>query len=362
MHVLKTTLFLMFLLGLTGSLRAAEELDAILAEIPSSEGAAVVWLTGNDRREQLWVVDLIGDAHWRRSIPEPTRILTAEEQQTVAVRFGVRQYPVCLLLAADGTEVGRLQATDNVAEFHRQLGKRLQAARVFLRHRNAPLQTSADGSNAYWLGLFHWQRGERFKARRWFDRFLAQDPLNHERGREQYAHVLYLRGEHAMDCGRPHKATLLFEKARRTSGDRLQTARYLLAEARALQRSGRTDEALDRLSRQLAQTDAPASGLEDRLLFTLAYLQLEHGQSTKAQAAFVALITTFPASRYAHRARHHLQVTQLLPTANAETDEPTTSDAPESNVIDHHLSHGTKPPVEPTDSTALRRAVWLRRR
>ena len=131
----------------------------------------LVWIVSGDRRERLRVDDLISSPAWTRTVDAPRPVvLDASKQPSARVRFGARHLPVCLVIARDGSEVGRVEQRecsheDELLETIRDV---LEAARA----HQTPLREGAEASppsRLFWLGYFHWRRGERAEAVRLFD-------------------------------------------------------------------------------------------------------------------------------------------------------------------------------------------------
>ena len=292
--------------------RGADAVSRLLENLAPDEEYLIVWVISSDRGQMLWLEDLSSTTRWSKTIgSNPTTTLHAEKNRSFLIRFAIdiEHVPLCLVLDASGREVGRARVgsltKDAFGTLSIQLADLLKAAEASRRHGNGVAVRDGDPSTLFWLGYFHWNRGERYKALRWFEEFAALPCTENGADSQLKARALYRHGEHALESGQSQKAAGLFARALDLTRSPEHAARCALARARSLRRLGKSDLAIQSLEIQLRSRKS--SRLQDRLLYCLGYLYLDVGHREKARKAFTECTTNFPASAYGLKSAHYLR-------------------------------------------------------
>lgn len=302
-------------------LRGADAVVTLLEELGPQDQYLVVWVISSDRRQEIWLEDLLSTKAWRDATRNcASATLRAQKNPSFLIRFGVSSLPLCLVLDPSGREAGRLPAGNLESATDRALSRRLSellvAADASRRYRDGVDVRDGDPARLFWLGQYHWNRGERFKAIRWFEEY-ATRPAKDNEDSELKARALYRLGEHALEAENPSGAATLFAEALGWTRDAERAARCALARARSLRKLGRHDEAIRAIEAQLGAQ--PSSRLDDRLLFTLGYLHMDLGNVEKARKCFTECTTTFPKSAYGRKSAHYLR--EMTPPPRSTKDE-----------------------------------------
>ena len=233
----------------------------------------------------------------------------AEKSPSVLLQFGVKETPLCLLLEANGREVGRVRPGDPPEDLLSRLSDLLVAAGAYKRYGGEVDVSNRDLDSLFWVGYFHWSRGEHFKARRSFQDFTSLPFPEDGADRELRARALYRLGEYALEGGRFPAAAAFFEQALKLTENAARAARCALAQSRCLRRLGKPEEAIRSLEEQLQS--GSSSRLHDRLLFSLGYLYMDLGDRRMAHRSFSACKRSYPDSTYGKKSAHYLQVMGL---------------------------------------------------
>ncbi len=304
--------------------RGADAVATLLENLGPDDEYLIVWVISSDRRQELWLEDLSTTTAWNETVgSSPTTTLRAEKNRSFLIQFAIEieHVPLCLILDANGREVGRARVANLTKDAFGTLSSRLadllMAAEASRRHGNGVAVRDGDSSALFWLGYFHWSRGERYKALRWFEEYTALPCTENGADSQLKARALYRQGEHALEAGQSRKAAELFARALDLTRSPEHAARCALARARSLRRLGQSDQAIQSIETQLRSR--PSSRLQDRLLFCLGYLYLDLGHREKARKAFTECTTNFPASAYSLKSAHYLH--ELNPPARVRPVE-----------------------------------------
>ncbi len=286
------------------------DLVATLLERLGRDEYLVVWVVSSGREQTLWLEDLSADATWRATAgAHPSTTVHAEKNRSFLIQFAIESTPVCLVLDSNGREVGRVHVADLTLDAMRFLPSRLSdlllAAEASRRHENGSDIRDGDPATLFWLGCFHWNRGERYKALRSFEEYSALPCGENGAHPELKARALYRLGEHALETGQELRAEEYFARALDLTRAPERAARCALAHARSLRRLGQPERAIQSIENQLRSQ--PASPLRDCLLFSLGYLHLDLGHREKAREVFAECTTSFPTSAYSRKSAHYLR-------------------------------------------------------
>lgn len=303
-------------------IRGADVVATLLENLAPEDEYLIVWVISADRKEELWLDDLFSTDHWRETAGSyPSTTLHAEKNRSFLIQFAIQHVPLCLVLDSNGREAGRIQIGDLGRESHRVLSSRLSdllvAAEASRRYAEGADIRDGDSARLFWLGYFHWNRGERFKALRWFEEYSALPSTEGGADSELKSRALYRQGEYALEGGHSKKAATLFARALELTRDTEQSARCALARARSLRRLGQLDQAIRTIETQLRTR--PSSRLDDRLLFSLGYLYMDLGDRGKARTFFAECTMSFPTSAYSRKSAHYLQ--ELAASAPGRTTD-----------------------------------------
>ena len=292
--------------------RAADAVARLLDSLDQDDEYLIVWVVSSDRTQELWVEDLSSTTRWSETVgSNPTATLYAEKNRSFLVQFAIEieHVPLCLVLDPSGREVGRARVgnltKDAFGTLSSRLADLLMAAEASRQHGNGAAVRDGDSSALFWLGYFHWSRGERYKALRLFEEYTALPRTVNGADSQLQARALYRQGEHALEAGQNQKAAALFARGLNLTQSPEHAARCALARAGSLRRLGQSDQAIECIESQLRTR--PPSRLQDRLLFCLGYLYLDLGQREKARKAFTECTTNFPASAYSLKSAHYLR-------------------------------------------------------
>jgi tetratricopeptide (TPR) repeat protein len=296
-------------LCVSAPIRGADVVATLLEHLGPDDEYLLVWVVSSSREQTLWLEDLAADPTWSAAVgSHPTATLHAEKNRSFLIQFAIESTPVCLVLDSSGREVGRLRIAELTKDAVRSLPGRLSdlltAAEASRRYENGSDVRDGDASTLFWLGSFHWNRGERYKALRWFEEYTALPRGRNGADPELQARALYRLGEHALETGQIPRAEEHFSRALDLSRAPEQKARCALALARSLRRLGHADRAIQSIESQLRSQGA--SPLRDRLLFTLGYLHLDLGHREKAREVFTECMTSYPTSAYSRKSAHYL--------------------------------------------------------
>lgn len=303
------------------TLSGADAEASLLEKLGPEDDYLIVWVISADRKHEIWLEDLLSTKAWRGAAgTRPSTALHAEKNPSFLIRFGVSSLPVCLVLDPAGREVGRIRAGEldraTGPALSGRLSELLIAADASRRYRDGVDVRDGDPSRLFWLGQYHWNREERFKAIRWFEEYAALPAGDGDGDPELKARALYRLGEHALDTENPGRAAALFAEALGWTQDAERAARCALARARSLRKLGQHDEAIRSIEAQLGTQRT--SRLHDRLLFSLGYLHMDLGNLERARKFFFECTTSFPKSAYSRKSAHYLREISVSPRSAPE--------------------------------------------
>jgi tetratricopeptide (TPR) repeat protein len=247
------------------------------------------------------VEEALREPAWQRAL-KPCRSVVVRFASCPALRrrFAVRNPPVVVLLDARGSEIGRCELSPERSEVKLALRSLAEVASRFETCRQRLSKDPDDLEARYWLGTYHWSRGEREAALVEYRKVLSAEVEPSVRLHSLRSTALQNVLNHFRQTGALAEAETLLRQVDpgeylAPSGDRL-AAQFCLV----LRRRGRLAEAAEVVEAQLRRE--PSRRQEDVLLFALGTLQQEEGKRRAADATFQLLAERFPHSPWTVRA------------------------------------------------------------
>ncbi len=286
-------------LGLPALVRG-DSVDDVLGSL-SPRSLAVAWIAPGEG-EAVLVETVLRDERWSSVGAEVTLVVDSAREPSVGERFGVGNRAIGVVLDPRGEELVRVERAETREETIDLLRDALHSARI---HRSIGASPPRDPTTAFWLGYYHWIRGERSAARAHFDRLsrgVEERPDPAEDAKALYGRSLLLRGEYLLDTGKLTRANALLEEATRYGPTARHIATLALARARCLRRLGEVGRAIEVLSDSLRVEIAGPAAVRTRILFSLGYLHLDQGRAHRARTYLERCLSAAPNSPVARRA------------------------------------------------------------
>lgn len=288
-----------------GSLLAgANEFHRALEAARTSRGLAIAAFVDPGCSAQ--VLSSLSDAELSRRIgPRRRAVLTASQTPLLAARFGATKLPLVVLLDPQGKEIGRSAGLRSAGALLGAVRTLIDVADKVMACRNRVQRDPADVEAWYFLGDYHWYRGERHRALECFHNVLELEGEASGPWADLVFRARQRVGEWLVGNNRLAEAEALLRVVPVETVSDQHASWVFLQLALVLHRRGRTEEAVALLRDSVDRWER--SPRAARIRFTLGCLLYSRGRRDAALEHFQFLQEHFPHNVYGHRARRYVE-------------------------------------------------------